>query len=144
MLKCLAYGLFLQAATRRMPGQVTSNVSSAGKHNEFRGMNSSGGPGGSSIVTSGRLVLGSQPSDSAASYVTMRGGQVVHIHPSSVLFGASGGGSKRDRLPKHVVYAEQVITSKSYIRYVSKIEGEWLGELRPEFYHRDVFSEGGK
>lgn len=131
VLKCLAYGLFVQAAIRLSPGQATStNGLEASKKNGFNGMNSSAK---SSIATFGRVALASQPTESAAAYTTMRGGQIVHIHPSSVLFGVSGGGSKKDRLPQHIVYAEQVITSKSYIRYVSRIEGDWLAELRPEF-----------
>ena len=132
MLKCLAFGLFLQSAIRKMPGQISkANAWEDQKRSGFNGMNSSAK---SSIATSGRLILATQQAESASAYVTMRGGQIVHIHPSSVLFGASGGGSKKDRLPQHVVYAEQVITSKSYIRYVSRIEGDWLAELRPEYF----------
>lgn len=135
ILRCLAYGLFLQSANRKLPGQDSAAnawSSQAERKAGYNGMNSSGK---SALSTSGRLVIGSRPSDSgAAAYVTMRGGQIVHIHPSSVLFGASSGGSKSNRLPQHVVYAEQVITSKSYIRYVSRIEGDWLQELRPEFF----------
>lgn len=141
ILKCFTFGLFLQSAMRKTPGQADSSAWISGKRASFDGMNSSGK---SSISTSGRMVIATQHSDASAAYVTVRGGQVVHIHPSSVLFGASGGGSKRDRLPKHVVYAEQVITSKSYIRYVSRIEGEWLVELRPDFFHGAVVESAQK
>ena len=129
VLRCLAYGLFLQTAIKRTPGHVSS---SAWDKNKFD-CKSGNINRGSALMTSGRLVIGNQESDSTMAYVTMRGGQIVHIHPSSVLFGMSTNTSKRNRLPDHLVYAEQVITSKSYIRYVSRIEGEWLSELQPEY-----------
>lgn len=131
ILKCLAFGFFLQAATRQTPGLLNNRTNAW--DDQRTGKNGMISSGSSAIGTSGRIALGKEQ-DSTAAYVTMRGGQIVHIHPSSVLFGASGGGSRRDRLPKHVVFAEQVITSKSYIRYVSRIDGSWLAELRPEFY----------
>jgi hypothetical protein len=45
---------------------------------------------------------------------------MVHIHPSSVLFGK--------RIPA-VIYSELVSTSKNYIRQVSAIPVEWVLSL---------------
>ncbi len=63
-----------------------------------------------------------------AQYKTQKGGQLVHIHPSSVLFAASGGRFKK--LPKHVVFADVLITTRQYMKNVSVIDESWLEEMR--------------
>ena len=64
------------------------------------------------------------------SYRTMAGSQVVvHIHPSSVLFGPAAGGG-----PPVVMFNELVRTSKLYVRDVSAITATWLPELAPRYF----------
>ena len=72
-----------------------------------------------------------------APYTTMRGGQLVHIHPSSVLF----AGSNSRKLPPYVIYAELLITSKQYMRGVTSIDGEWLVGT-PFFKKRELVHAG--
>ena len=72
--------------------------------------------------------------ESIAPYTTIRGGQPVHIHPSSVLFNVQGVHGRE--LPECVVYAELLITSKHYMRTVTKIESSWLTELLPHFFKK--------
>lgn len=59
------------------------------------------------------------------SYVTIRGNQIVHIHPNSIL---------NNRTPEWILYHEVVETTKIYLREVSVIQPEWLTEIAPHFY----------
>ena len=52
-------------------------------------------------------------------------GQVVQIHPSSVLFQAK---------PECIVFNELVQTNHKYIRNITKIDYLWLAELAPQYY----------
>ena len=67
-------------------------------------------------------------SDSMAQYKTHKGGQLVHIHPSSVLFASSGGRMKK--LPKHVAYSDVLITTRQYMKNISVIDETWIDEIR--------------
>jgi len=62
-------------------------------------------------------------------YVTqsraLASGQVVQIHPFSVL-----RGTKHDC----VIFNELVRTSQNYMRNVTRIDPLWLAELAPHFY----------
>lgn len=60
-------------------------------------------------------------------YKTKIGGREVSIHPTSSIFG-------RNPAPKCVVYTELQITKKAYIRGVTQIKEEWLGEIAPNFF----------
>jgi len=60
-----------------------------------------------------------------ATYRTIRGSQILCIHPSSVLF---------KTVPEWVIFHEVVLTSKEYMRDVTSIEPIWLFELAPHFY----------
>lgn len=60
-------------------------------------------------------------------YKTVRSGQEVYIHPSSVLFRVN---------PKWVVYHSLVSTDKHYMRNVIAIDPSWLTEAAPHFYQR--------
>ncbi|PRQ25723.1 putative RNA helicase [Rosa chinensis] len=51
-------------------------------------------------------------------YLTRKEKQVVHLHPSNSL----------DHKPEFVIYNEYVLTSRSFIRTVTQISGEWLVE----------------
>lgn len=69
------------------------------------------------------------------SYRTVKNGQAVYIHPSSVLIEVN---------PKWVIYYELVLTSKEYMRSVMPLRPEWLMEVAPHFYRkRDLESLGG-
>ncbi|KAL0485725.1 DHX35 [Acrasis kona] len=50
-------------------------------------------------------------------FTTLRGDQIVHIHPSSVLFKYA---------PPWIVYGDLVQTDKKYVMNVSMIDPEWL------------------
>ena len=71
-----------------------------------------------------------QPSQGAGrgEYKTVRSGQVVHIHPTSALFGRS---SKTTRC---VIYHEMVATAKLYMRTLTVVDEAWLCELVPQFF----------
>jgi len=60
------------------------------------------------------------------SYRNVKNGQIVYIHPSSVLMG--------DNPPKWVLYFELVLTSKEYMRSVMPIKPEWLTEVAPHYH----------
>lgn len=78
------------------------------------------------LLSSSASSAGGDSVDASAPYRTIKGGQPVHIHPSSVLF----SGSARS-LPSHVVYSELLITSKKYMRGVTVVDGSWLIQLAP-------------
>ena len=61
-------------------------------------------------------------------------GQLVHLHPSSVLVG---------KKPDYVVFDELVRTTRTYARGVAVIEGSWLPELAPAFFAKSRGSAGG-
>lgn len=49
----------------------------------------------------------------------------VFIHPTSALFQKS---------PEWVVYHELVLTSKEYMRNITKIDPKWLVDVAPSFF----------
>ncbi len=61
------------------------------------------------------------------SYRTVKTGQTVYLHPSSVLMEAQ---------PKWLIYYELVETSKSYMRSCCPLKPEWLNEIAPHFYKK--------
>lgn len=61
------------------------------------------------------------------SYRTVKNGQVVYLHPSSVLMEIN---------PKWVIYFELVLTSKEYMRSNMPLKPEWLMETAPHFYKK--------
>jgi HrpA-like RNA helicase len=50
--------------------------------------------------------------------------QRAKIHPSSVFNGKP--------LPNYIIFTEFVITQKSFLRTVTAIEPEWIGEIMPQ------------
>jgi pre-mRNA-splicing factor ATP-dependent RNA helicase DHX15/PRP43 len=44
--------------------------------------------------------------------------------------------------PDWVLYNEFVLTTKNYIRTVTKIEGDWLAEIAPSYYDVNHFPNG--
>ena len=61
------------------------------------------------------------------SYRTVKNGQSVYLHPSSVLMEIN---------PKWVIYYELVLTSKEYMRSNMPLKPEWLTEVAPHFYKK--------
>lgn len=59
-------------------------------------------------------------------YRTVRDGQQVQVHPSSVLY--------VEQHPPYVVFNEIMLTSDKYMRDISGVDPEWLSELAPHFY----------
>lgn len=154
-LRCLATGLFLHAArlvtdtASSLPtppqsmmhthgfghgrgGNWRDDVSSQPhKKTKFTHTGGNGNGGG------GKYGFNSaSDAETQAPYRTIKGGQPVHIHPSSVLFSGSGG----RKLPKCVVFTEMLITGKQYMRGVTAIEPAWLVELLPGMF-RDPSSD---
>jgi len=62
-------------------------------------------------------------------YLTVKDNQEVLLHPSVGL----------DKKPEWVLYNEFVLTSKSYIRTVTEIRGEWLLEVAGHYYDLTTF-----
>ena len=65
-------------------------------------------------------------------YLTAKDAQPVTLHPSCTL----------DTKPEFVVFHEFVQTSRSYIRTVSAVRGEWCVEIAPEYYDLSNFPPG--
>ena len=63
------------------------------------------------------------------SYRTVKNGQSVYIHPTSVLMGGESP-------PKWIVYYELVLTSKEYMRSCFPLKPEWLTEVAPHYYKK--------
>lgn len=64
-------------------------------------------------------------------YLTVKDSQVVGLHPSCGL----------SNKPEWVIYHEFVLTTKNYVRTVSRIKGEWLVELAEEYYDLSSFPQ---
>lgn len=60
-------------------------------------------------------------------YKTVKGDQIVHVHPTSVYY------EMLDR-PSYVVFVELLDTSRTYMRHIMSIELDWLLEAAPHFY----------
>lgn len=62
------------------------------------------------------------------SYRTVKRGNSVYIHPSSVLY---------ESLERWVIYYELVLTSKEYMRNCMPLRPEWLTEVSPHYFQRE-------
>lgn len=82
----------------------------------------------------------SKASMAMAPYRTLRGSEPVHLHPSCMLHSLVG----RGKLPQHVVFAELLVTNKTYIHNVTAIEGAWLTEFHPSVFKTLPLSENAK
>ncbi|XP_057961180.1 pre-mRNA-splicing factor ATP-dependent RNA helicase DEAH10 [Malania oleifera] len=58
-------------------------------------------------------------------YRALASGQVVRIHPTSILFRKN---------PECIIFNELIRTSHNYIRNITRIDLLWLPELAPQFY----------
>jgi ATP-dependent RNA helicase DHX8/PRP22 len=70
-------------------------------------------------------------------YLTKVSNETVSIHPTSTLFG-------RNPAPACVVYTELIHTKRTYIRGVTQIREEWLGEVAPSFFVGNVSNNSKK
>ncbi|KAH0878518.1 hypothetical protein HID58_065912 [Brassica napus] len=61
-------------------------------------------------------------------YRALESGEIVHIHPTSVLFRSK---------PECVIFNELMQTSKKYIKNLTRIDHLWLAELAPHHYKTD-------
>ncbi|CAA7036301.1 unnamed protein product [Microthlaspi erraticum] len=61
-------------------------------------------------------------------YRALESGEIVHIHPTSVLFRGK---------PECVIFNELMQTSKKYIKNLTRIDPLWLAELAPHHYKTD-------
>ncbi|KAG9439832.1 hypothetical protein H6P81_019997 [Aristolochia fimbriata] len=84
-------------------------------------------------ITSGFFYHAAQLQKGGA-YRTVKNPQTVHIHPSSGL---------AQVLPRFVIYHELVLTTKEYMRQVSEIKREWLGEIAPHYYKLKEIEDAG-
>ncbi|ODV90598.1 hypothetical protein CANCADRAFT_108233 [Tortispora caseinolytica NRRL Y-17796] len=82
--------------------------------------------------TSGYFPHASRLLKTGEEYKTVKKGQIVYIHPSSIL--------AQDK-PKWVIYHELVLTTKEFMRMCIKIEPEWLYELAPHYYEKENIKE---
>ncbi len=113
-MRCLANGLPLNIA------MLATSMDTA-KGNRMRGGGETGGGGGDSKNSNVFFNIGSHSSSSSSYYQTLRGGQLVHIHPSSSLFGLK-------EKPKYIVFAELIETSKLYMRNCTEIDEKYLNK----------------
>ncbi|CAH8363933.1 unnamed protein product [Eruca vesicaria subsp. sativa] len=67
--------------------------------------------------------------DGSGHYLTAKDDKMVNLHPSCSL----------DHKPEWVVYNECVQTSRNFIRIVTYIQGEWLVDVAPHYYHPSNF-----
>lgn len=78
-------------------------------------------------VTAGFFPNAARLQKGGDSYRTVKSGQSVYLHPSSVLMEVN---------PKWVIYYELVLTSKEYMRSNMPLKPEWLTEVAPHFYKK--------
>uniref|UniRef100_A0A0A8YQB0 Pre-mRNA-splicing factor ATP-dependent RNA helicase n=1 Tax=Arundo donax TaxID=35708 RepID=A0A0A8YQB0_ARUDO len=62
--------------------------------------------------------------DWAGHYRTVKDNQVVSVHTSSCMV----------HKPEWVIYTECILTTRSFIRTVTGIRGEWLIDIAPHYY----------
>lgn len=61
-------------------------------------------------------------------YRTVRGGQELHIHPSSVLYTLEQ--------PQWILFSEIMSTNRTFMRDLTVVNPDWLEELAPHFYQK--------
>ena len=76
-------------------------------------------------LTAGFFPNSSRLQRDGQTYRQVKNGQIVYIHPSSVMMEVN---------PKWVLYHELVLTSKEYMRSVMPLKPEWLMEVAPHYY----------
>ena len=131
-LKCLAAGLFMNVARKVTADTITQENSGKSTKelvkDRFMNMVMNESNGNKFKYSSAKLDEGMNK----AQYKTLRDGEYVYIHPSSVLFHATSHGARK--LPDYIIYAELLITTKQYVRTLSVIDGTWLSTVAPQIY----------
>jgi hypothetical protein len=102
ILKCIAKGLDMNLAYLHSSIDLQQTASKETKRNTHQ----------------------QQPS---SHYRTIVGSQDVYIHPSSSLYLTYERNKKH--MPKYLIFAEILITSKHYMRYLSILDENWIDEL---------------
>mmetsp|Transcript_3409 Transcript_3409/g.5326 ORF Transcript_3409/g.5326 Transcript_3409/m.5326 type:complete len:355 (+) Transcript_3409:3-1067(+) len=115
LLKCIAKGLStnIACAVSAIDSQANTGKGLRGKSFNAKG----------------------QQMTSHAPYRTVSGGQDVYVHPSSALF------ARGSKLPRHVVFAEILVTTKHYMRCISVMDIGWLQELNLQFIRQQEPSQ---
>lgn len=80
-------------------------------------------------LAAGFFMQVAKKNSSGKAYITVKDGQDVLLHPSTVL------GQDSD----WVVYNEFVLTSKNYVRGVTAVKVEWLIDVAPGYYDPEGF-----
>lgn len=137
-LKCLTAGLCLQVAQKNSTVKGSGAVSAGADATNDRHIARTNAA--RSFAQGIGLQGAAQSSGSVAPYVTIKGRQPVHVHPTSVLFGKSGG---HKNLPEFVVYSDLLITTKQYMRGVTAVEGDWLEELPGGLFKKPKAPDAG-
>ena len=68
----------------------------------------------------------------AGAYKVIATGQLVNIHPASVL---------SNRKPGCIVFEELVLTTRQYARTITAVDPKWLPELAPHFFLSSVSAD---
>lgn len=121
-LKCVAAGLCLNIAKRTSTIDLNSRHQQSRDRNQYKASNHFAMHRNSMSVD-----------QSISPYTTLRGGQGVHIHPSSILF-------KSKKLPDYVAFSELLITSKHYMRNVTAVDISCLSVVAPQII-KGIFYE---
>lgn len=69
----------------------------------------------------------------SGNYHTVRGNQLLHIHPNSCLYTLEQ--------PQWVLFVDILHTNKMYMKDLTVIEDSWLEELAPHFYKKMVVKD---
>lgn len=160
-LRCLLAGMFLNIARRADNNNISNadnnkKVSTVSGSSRFSFSQPTTGVSSTAVAS-----LARSGANTPAPYQTLRGRQMVHLHPSSVLFSSrhfyhyedaddtnsnsnsssnshsnissSVKKARKDRLPQVVVFAELLVTSKQYMRTMAVLQQSWLQEeLSPQ------------
>ena len=128
-LKCLTAGLFFNVARRNQGCIETPTVSDSLKsHN----------PNLNNKTMSFSNSANYRSSISTAPFQTLRTSEPLYLHPSSCLFYSlrralsedfSRSSKTQKKLPEFIIYADLLITTKTYARNVTIIDQNWLSEV---------------
>ncbi|KAK9460137.1 Pre-mRNA-splicing factor ATP-dependent RNA helicase-like protein cdc28 [Lipomyces oligophaga] len=127
-IKSLTRARDVREQLSRLCDRVGVKLSSAGS-------NDSGVQNIQKAITAGFFANTARLTMSGDSYRTVKTGQTVYIHPSSVM------AKKR---PRWLLYHELVLTSREFMRNVMEIQPQWLLEVSPHFYKSKELEAAGR
>ena len=128
-LQCLCAGLFMNVARKVTAETATQQVTrsdATGLKKQFMDLVD---PANNSKFKFSRGGSNVSIGDTKAPYKTLRGGDNVFIHPTSVLFSMHP-----KKLPDYILFVELLITAKQYVRILSCIDDKWLHVVAPHIY----------